>query len=169
MNFSAFINPTIRVVVGTALLTLPGIFYSSASPQSAPYIAVNASLSVNKVKRGRTVQASVVMDIPSGYHVNSSKPLEKFLIPTQLKMEAPDGIRVGIVSYPRPFLRKFKFSKSNVSVYERRAPMRVSLTVPAGASTGSKELKVRLKYQSCNDEVCFPPQTKELILWLNVE
>ena len=125
------------------------------------------SLSANKGDQA-SVQASVVMEIPSGYHVNSSRPLEKFLIPTQLKVEAPDGIRVGPVSYPRPVLRKFKFSKSNVSVYEGRAPMRVTLTVPAGASVGSKELKVRLRYQSCNDEVCFPPQTKELSLWLNV-
>ena len=169
MNSSAFINTTIRLTLITAVLVLPGSFQTSASPQSAPYIAVNASLSANKVRPRRSVQASVVMEIPSGYHVNSSRPLEKFLIPTQLKVEAPDGIRVGPVSYPRPVLRKFKFSKSNVSVYEGRAPMRVTLTVPAGASAGSKELKVRLRYQSCNDEVCFPPQTKELSLWLNVE
>lgn len=169
MNFSAFINPTTRLVLITAVLFLPGSFQTPAAPQSAPHIAVNASLSANKVRRGRAVKASVVMDIPSGYHVNSSKPLEKFLIPTQLKVEAPDGIRVGPVSYSRAVLRKFKFSKNNVSVYEGRAPMRVTLTVPAGASTGSKELTVRLRYQSCNDEVCFPPQTKELSLWLNVE
>lgn len=169
MNSSAFIKTSLRLILITAVLVLPGSIYTSAAPQSAPYIAVNASLSANKVRPRRSVQASVVMEIPSGYHVNSSRPLEKFLIPTQLKVEAPDGIRVGPVSYPRPVLRKFKFSKSNVSVYEGRAPMRVTLTVPAGASVGSKELKVRLRYQSCNDEVCFPPQTKELSLWLNVE
>jgi hypothetical protein len=47
--------------------------------------------------------------------------------------------------------------------------MRFNLTVPAGVSTGSKEVKLQLRYQSCNDEVCFPPQTKHLSVWLNVE
>jgi len=109
------------------------------------------------------------MDIPSGYHVNSNRPLEKFLIATQVKVEAPTGIRVGPVSYPRAVLRSFKFSKNRVSVYEGRATMRFNVSVPRGVSTGSKEIKVRLKYQSCNDEVCFPPQSRELSLWLNVE
>ncbi|MGI9069543.1 MAG: protein-disulfide reductase DsbD N-terminal domain-containing protein, partial [Pyrinomonadaceae bacterium] len=147
----------------------PSSFYSATVLQSAPNIGVNGSLSANRAQRGRTVQATVVMDIPSGYHVNSSKPLEKFLIPTQVKVEAPKGLRLGLVSYPRAVLRKFKFSKNRVSVYEGRATMRFSITVPKDASPGSKEIKVRVRYQSCNDEVCFPPQSRELSLWLNVE
>jgi DsbC/DsbD-like thiol-disulfide interchange protein len=102
------------------------------------------------------------MEIPAGYHVNSNRPLEKFLIPTQLQVEAPDGVRVSAVSYPRALLRKLKFSKNKVSVYEGRATMRFNVTVPAGFGADSTELKARLKYQSCNDEVCFPPQTREV-------
>jgi DsbC/DsbD-like thiol-disulfide interchange protein len=166
MKYFRFTN---RALLPVAFLIISGNLSSSALPQSAPHINVNASLSRNKVQRGRTVRASVVMDIPSGYHVNSSRPLEKFLIPTDLKVDAPDGIRVGPVSYPRAVLRKFKFSKNKVSVYEGRATMRFHLTAPGDVSAGSKEVKVRVRYQSCNDEVCFPPQTKELNLWLNVE
>lgn len=159
----------VRLLLIVAFLTAPSSFYSAPVPQSAPKIGVNGSLSANKVQRGRTVQATVVMNIPSGYHVNSSRPLERFLIATQVKVEAPKGIRVGPVSYPRAVLRSFKFSKKRVSVYEGRATMRFSITVPKGVSTGSKEIRLRLRYQSCNDEVCFPPQSRELSLWLNVE
>lgn len=162
-------DTTIRFLLLTIVLLFPADLYSSIVPQSAPNIGVNGSLSANKVKRGRTVQATVVMNIPSGYHVNSSRPLEKFLIATQLKVEAPKGIRVGAVSYPRAVLRKFQFSKNRVSVYEGRATMRFSVSVPNDAPTGSKEIKVRLRYQSCNDDACFPPQNKDVSLWLNVE
>lgn len=158
-----------RLLLIVAFLTTPSSFYSAPVPQSAPNIGVSGSLSANKTQRGRTVPATVVMDIPSGYHVNSSRPLEKFLIATQVKVEAPKGIRVGPVSYPRAVLRSFKFSKNRVSVYEGRATMRFNITVARDVSTGSKEIKVRLKYQSCNDEVCFPPQSRDLSLWLNVE
>jgi DsbC/DsbD-like thiol-disulfide interchange protein len=169
MDYSKTIKGAILFFVATAFLVLPGSVNSHAVPQSAPHINVSASLSNNKVNRGRSVRATVLMEIPNGYHVNSNRPLEKFLIPTQLKVEAPDGIRVGAVIYPRAVLRKFKFSKNNVSVFEGRATMRFNLTVPARVSTGSKEVKLQLRYQSCNDEVCFPPQTKDLSVWLNVE
>jgi len=162
--------PTMRFLLIAAILIIPSSFYSAAVAQSGPpNISVNGSLSANKVKRGRTVQATVVMTIPSGYHVNSSRPLEKFLIATQLKVEAPKGVRVGAVSYPRAIVRKFQFSKNRVSVYEGRPTMRFSVSVPNDLATGSKEIKVRLRYQSCNDEACFPPLNKDVSLWLNVE
>lgn len=169
MNFLTTIKGAILFFVATVFLVIPGSVNSHPAPQSPPHINVSASLASNKVGRGRSVRATVVMDIPGGYHVNSNRPLEKFLIPTSLKVEAPDGIRVGPIFYPRAILRKFKFSKNNVSVYEGRAIMRFNLTVPANVSTGAKEVKLQLRYQSCNDEVCFPPQTKDLTLWLNVQ
>jgi thiol:disulfide interchange protein DsbD len=151
------------------LLVAPANFLAKPLPQAAPNIGVTAALSAQKVQRGRTVQATVVMDIPSGFHVNSNRPLEKFLIPTQLKIDAPKGVRLGPVSYPRAVLRNFKFSKNRVSVYEGRATMRFNVTVLASFSTGSTELKAHLRYQSCNDEVCFPPQSRDVSLWLNVQ
>jgi DsbC/DsbD-like thiol-disulfide interchange protein len=169
MKFLRFANPAIRLLLIAMLLMVPGSFYSTGLPQSPPHISVSGSLSANRTQRGRTVQASVVMDIPAGYHVNSNKPLEKFLIPTSLKIEAPNGIRVGRVNYPRAVLRTFKFSKNRVSVYEGRATVRFKITAPKSFNSGSAEVKVRLRYQSCDDEVCFPPQTREVSLWLNVE
>ncbi len=167
MKFRLLFNFVQLLIVGS-LLTLPAALNVSANPQSAPNIGINASVSPDRVSRGRAARASVVMDIPGGYHVNSSRPLEKFLIPTQLTIEAPDGIRASSVSYPRAVLRKLKFSKNRVSVYEGRALMRFTVTVPANVGGGSKEIKLKLRYQACNDDVCFPPQTKQMSLWLNV-
>jgi DsbC/DsbD-like thiol-disulfide interchange protein len=163
-----FRDTAVRFLLIAVFLIAPSSLYSVTAPQS-PNIGVNGLLSANKVKRGGTVQATVVMNIPSGYHVNSSRPLERFLIATQLNVEAPKGIRLGAVSYPRAVLRKFQFSKNRVSVYEGRATMRFSISVPKDAPTGTKEIKVRLRYQSCNHEACFPPQNKDVSLWLNVE
>ena len=163
------VNPAIQILLVAGFMVLPGSFYSAPMPQSAPNIGINGSLSPDKTRRGRMVQATVVMDIPSGYHVNSNRPLEKFLIPTQLTIEAPKGIRVGRVSYPRAVVHKFNFSKNQVAVYEGRATMRFRVSVPANFNSGSAEIKVRVRYQSCNDDVCFPPQTREVSLWLNVE
>jgi thiol:disulfide interchange protein DsbD len=159
----------IQLALTTALFVVPSNFFAAVAPQSAPNIPVDGSLAMDKIGRGRSVQGTVFMDIPSGYHVNSNRPLENFLIATQLQIEAPKGIRLGRILYPRALLRSLKFSKNKVSVFEGRTTMRFSVTVPRNFNGNSTEIKARLKFQSCNDDTCFPPQTREISMWLNVE
>jgi DsbC/DsbD-like thiol-disulfide interchange protein len=137
-------------------------FISVAQGQSPPNISVNNYLTSNKVRKGRSVQGVVELQIPTGFHIHSNRPLEKFLIATQLQLEAPKGVRVGAVTYPRAILRSLKFSKNKVALYEGKVVLRFNLTVPASFSGDSVELKGRLRYQSCNDEVCFRPENRDL-------
>jgi thiol:disulfide interchange protein DsbD len=148
---------------------MPAAFYSAPVPQSSSDINVNGSLAPDKLKKGRIARATVVMDIPSGLHVQSSKPLDKFLVATKLDVETPSGMQVGPISYPRAQMRNLKFSKKAVAVYEGRAILRFNVTVPANYSGGSGEIKGKLRFQACNDESCFPPITREVKMWLNVE
>jgi DsbC/DsbD-like thiol-disulfide interchange protein len=90
-------------------------------------------------------------------------------VATKLDVETPSGMQVGPVSYPRPLMRKLKFSKGAVAVYEARAVVRFNVTVPANYSGGSGEIRGKLRFQACNDESCFPPVTREVKMWLNVE
>jgi Disulphide bond corrector protein DsbC len=151
------------------ILLIPATFYSSPVPQSSADVNVSGSIAPDKVKKGRIVRASVVMDIPSGLHVQSSKPLDKFLVATKLDVETPAGMKVGPISYPRALMRKLKFSKGMVAVYEGKSVVRFNVTVPANYSGGSGEIKGKLRFQACNDEACFPPVTREVKMWLNVE
>jgi len=147
------------------LLLLPVTLYS----QSASDVNVSGSLAPDKIKKGRVVRASVVMDIPNGLHVQSSKPLDKFLVATKLDVETPSGMQVGAISYPRAQMRNLKFSKKAVAVYEGRATLRFNVTVPANYSGGAGEIKGKLRFQACNDDSCFPPMTREVKMWLTVE
>jgi DsbC/DsbD-like thiol-disulfide interchange protein len=162
MKHLTFKHHMARLFVAFALLNLPVGLYGSPAPQSAPNISVNGYASTDRVQRGRIVQVAVVMEIPHGYHVNSNRPLESFLKATQLKVEAPAGVRVGPVTYPRALLRTFSFSKDKLSVYEGRVLLRFNATVPANFGSGSMELKAKVNYQSCSDALCFPPQSREV-------
>jgi thioredoxin:protein disulfide reductase len=161
MSVSVFLHAGPRSAGLSGNLSLP-------APQSAPNITVSGKLANDKVKRGGSTRGTVTMEIPSGYHVNSNRPLEKFLVATQLQLETPNGLRVGPIAYPRAVLRTFTFSKVKVSVYEGRPVMSFTVSVPAGAPTGQVELKGRLRYQSCSDSLCFPPRTLEVKLYLTV-
>lgn len=157
----------LRLFALSVVLILPVTLYSMP-PQSAADVQVNGALAPDRVAKGRVVKATVVMDIPAGLHVQSSKPLDKFLVATKLDVETPGGMTAGPVSYPRAVMRKLKFSKSMVAVYEGRAMIRFNVTVPANYNGGSGEIKGRLRFQACNDDACFPPITREVKMWLNV-
>jgi len=148
------------LIMSVLLLALPFSFQAEPLSIVQPNISANGFFSTDKAQQGRTIQAAVVLDIPSGFHINSNRPLAKFLIATSLKIEAPGGIRVGPISYPRAQLRNFSFSQDKLSVYEGRVVLRFSVTIPANFATGVTPLRARLRYQSCNDEACFPPVSR---------
>jgi thiol:disulfide interchange protein DsbD len=159
----------LRIFSLLVIVLIPATFYSNPVPQSSTDVNVSGSIAPDKIKKGRVVRATVVMDIPSGLHVQSSKPLDKFLVATKLDVETPSGMKVGPISYPRALMRKLKFSKGMVAVYEGKSIVRFNVTVPANYSGGSGEIKGKLRFQACNDESCFPPVTREVKMWLNVE
>lgn len=154
-------------LIGTLflLILLPATFYA----QSSADVNISGSIAPDKTRKGRTVRGGVLMEIPSGLHVQSSKPLDKYLIATKLDIETPSGMQVGPITYPRAVMRKLKFSKNAVAVYEGRAMLRFNLMVPAHYSGSSGEIKGKLRFQACNEESCFPPVTREVKMWLNVE
>jgi thiol:disulfide interchange protein DsbD len=159
----------IKTAVLIAILLSPAALYSTPLPQSSGDVKVSGSIAPDKIKKGRVVKATVVMEIPQGLHVQSNKPLDKFLIATKLDVETPSGMQVGPIAYPRALMRNLKFSKDRVAVYEGRTMIRFPVTVPANYSGGSGEIKGKLRFQACNDESCFPPVTREVKMWLNVE
>jgi thioredoxin:protein disulfide reductase len=155
----------IRLLPLLFLLLLPATLYA----QSASDVNVSGSIAPDKIKKGRVVRGTVVMEIPAGLHVQSNRPLDKYLIATKLDLETPSGMQAGPVSYPRAVMRNLKFSKGAVAVFEGRAVLRFNVTVPASYNGSSGEIKGKLRFQACNDESCFPPVVREVKMWLNVE
>jgi thiol:disulfide interchange protein DsbD len=145
------------------------LFATSLYAQSASDVNVSGSIAPDKIKKGRVVRGTVVMEIPAGLHVQSNRPLDKYLVATKLDLETPSGMQAGPISYPRAVMRNLKFSKGAVAVFEGRAMFRFNVTVPASYKGGSGEIKGKLRFQACNDESCFPPITREVKMWLNVE
>ena len=152
-----------------ALLLAPTDFMSA--PARAPQggnINVNGFFSTDPARQGSTFQAAIVLDIPGGLHVNGNRPLGKFAIPTSVKLDAPRGMKLSAVTYPRAQVRSFRFGEGTpperLAVYEGRAIIRFNVTVPPDFDRGVARVRATVRYQSCSDEVCFPPATRELVL-----
>ena len=104
------------------------------------------------------VVVPLTLRIRPGYHVNSNRPAEDYLIPTKLTWDAAP-ITLKSVNYPDAENVTYSFSEKPLSVYSGK--IRVISTFKASQSLGAdfKALTGRLRYQACNDKACFPPQT----------
>lgn len=140
-------------------------------PQNNNDVGVNGFFSVDPAQQGSTFQAAVVMDIPRGLHVNANKPLGKYAVPTVVRVEAPRGFRVTPVTYPRGSVRTFSFGgaeATRLAVYEGRTVFRFNVSVPAGHPLQVETVRVNVRFQSCTDEVCYPPAARDLGLRIAV-
>ncbi len=137
-------------------------YFTSTNAQS-----VSGSIANGTVTRGTAARATVVLSIPGGLHVNSSRPGSEYAIPTSVRASAK-GVRVGAVVYPRGKNRKFEFSEGTINVYEGRTAFNFPVTVPAGHRGPTVNVNVTVRYQACTNEVCYPPTSKQIKLTARV-
>ncbi len=97
---------------------------------------------------------TLTLDVAEGWHVNSEKPLQDYLIPTKLSLAK--GQPLAKVSYPEPVIRKLGFQRSQLSLLEGSVQLTGKLPDSIGvAATTSVELQL----QACSDEICLAPET----------
>lgn len=134
-----------------------------------PSIEAQGLFSVKKAPRGGTFQGAVIIGIPNGYHINSNRPTNKFMIPTSVRVTAPRGVRVGAVRFPRANVRTFSFAPGErLPVFEGNPAVRFDVTVPAAYAQDRIRLRVVVSYQACSDEACFRPAERDMTLSINV-
>lgn len=136
---------------------------------SGKVVKVSTGESVYKVKRGSPVQIAVVVEVEDGYHINSNRPAEKYLIPTALKIERLAGLSTTPIIYPKARLQKFEFSEKQLSVFEGKAVLKLSARALPALPAGSHTLKGKLTVQACNNQQCLRPQTIDVSIPLQVE
>jgi len=114
-------------------------------------------------KRGQTAQAKIAVSIQPGYHVNSDKPAESYLIPLRLTW-TPGALEPAEVLFPKPQMEKYEFSEKPLSVFTGDFNLTVRFKTPAAAPLGPGVMLGKLRYQACNDHACFPPKSAEVRL-----
>jgi hypothetical protein len=170
MRSAKAVIPRLRSGRGISLLSIPSLlalcalcgeafatFHSAQLPRAADVVTSEIYVSLAPVPRGRTVEIAVVGHIRPGFHMNSNKPSEDYLIPTTLAADLHPGFTLAGIAYPPGVMRKFKFTKTALSVYEGIFTVRLKLQVATDAPLGAQKIPLTLRYQACNDEACLPP------------
>ncbi|NCO33871.1 MAG: DUF255 domain-containing protein [Armatimonadetes bacterium] len=137
------------------------------STSSASRVSTRLEPARITVTPGATVKVSLVLEIAPGWHVNSHKPSQEFLIPTAVQPPRDSsGVRITEAAYPKGKKRKFQFSKEELSVYERRVTIPLKLALAKSAPL-PRTVKLQVRVQACNDSTCLAPATLEVFLKLD--
>jgi hypothetical protein len=135
-----------------------------------PAQAVEISTDKIEIKAGAAGEAVVKLKIKQPFHVNANPPSEKNLIPTEISYETAHGIAPSKAVYPNGEMKTFSFSPNKpLSVYSGETIIKIPLKVAANAEKSVHLLNGKLNVQPCDDEVCYKPQTLDVVLAVNVK
>jgi len=129
-----------------------------ALPSPATVVKPQTLVSLEPVPRGKPFEIAVVVEIVKGFHMNSHKPTDPYLIPTTLTTQLPAGFDVADTIYPDGHEEKFSFSPNKtLNVYTGKVVLRLKLTAHPDAPLGATTIPITLRYQACNDTTCLQP------------
>jgi thiol:disulfide interchange protein DsbD len=131
-------------------------------------VTARAYLSLSTFHPGSSGYLALSADISDGWHINSSEPLEKYLIPTILEVVAPDGIEVELILYPEPDLVKLDISDERMPLYHGRTTLGAFIRVGEDVEPGSYEIRATLHYQGCNNLTCLEPASASATVTMRV-
>jgi len=95
-------------------------------------------------------------------------PGAKDYLPIALELNSP-GVKAGKLTYPKSQDWYFEPTKEHVPVYQ--APFRLTqdVTVAPGTKAGALIVTGVLKYQACDETICYNPVTEPIAWTINVK
>jgi thiol:disulfide interchange protein DsbD len=120
-------------------------------------VKIETYQSFNKVYPGTEFKLAVKVKVEEGWHINSHKPYDEYLIPTSLTIVENPNFKLKKVAYPEPHDFKLSFSETPLSVWEGTVYIGALVEVDSNLTPGTYLLIVELEYQACNDISCQAP------------
>ena len=130
---------------------------------------VKATAQPVEIGAGSSGEAVVYLAIQNGYHINANPPTYPYLIATALEVPPANGLSLGKVSYPKSLNRKFAFAEKPLAVYERETEIKATVKADKSAKQGKQSLAAKLRIQACDEAVCYPPGTLELVIPVTIK
>ncbi len=144
----------------TFSLYLTLLLVSNACAQSVNPLSVEPVQKI-VVPRGKSVSFKVQAKIEPGFHVNSNKPNEDYLIPMRMTWQS-DPLVVESVKYPAGHDEKYTFSEKPLNVLTGNFEILVTVRAPEKIEPQMHVMLGKLRYQACSDKACLVPKTIEV-------
>jgi thiol:disulfide interchange protein len=156
----------VRALIATIALLL--VSSQTAVAQLRGIKAEVTSLVESDAAPGSPVRAALQVRLPERFHVQSDAPRDPTLIPTVLSVDAPEGVTVAEIVFP-PASEFNQIGQSQpLLVFEHAFTIGVRFDIAPAVPIGRLEVPARLRYQACDDRLCYAPVTADLLWTLTV-
>jgi thiol:disulfide interchange protein len=149
-----------RRIAFVLLTLLVGATTAAAQLRRIP-AEITPLVETDGARTGSDVRVALKVALPDGYHVQSNKPRDPSLIPTEVTVEAPAGVQVAEVVFPEAEDFKQEGLPEPLLVFEREFVIGVGLKLAADVPPGELVVPVRLRYQACDDKMCYAPSNAQ--------
>ena len=154
-------RPKRLLPIAVFLICLSAFAQISNAP-TTPTVTV-APIAPVTIERGKAGTFSVDVRIAAGFHINSNKPKDEYLIPTTLKMDPPSDVVITLIKYPQGEDLAFPFSPDQkINVYSGDITIHGVIKAMSTSGTGTYRVHGALKYQACDNAACYPPKSVPL-------
>jgi uncharacterized protein YyaL (SSP411 family) len=131
-------------------------------------VTVEAALSSSVAHPGELLEARVTLTIDKGWSVSAHRPLARDLVPFTVSL-LDDQLTAQPPRYPEGIAVKGGLTREPIgAVYFDAAAVVIPLRVPARAEPGVTRLRLRARYQPCDERDCRSPEAVTLELPLSV-
>jgi thioredoxin:protein disulfide reductase len=120
------------------------------------------------VVAGAKVRLALTVALPEGLHTQSDKPRDPTLIPTVLTIDAAPGVTVDEIVYPPATEFKVAGLDQLLDVFEHNFAIGVQVALDPTVPAGDLVIPARLRYQACDANLCYAPDTAKLQWTLRV-
>ena len=126
-------------------------------------VTISATLGADGMVFAEVSILYVDIDLDEGLHLYG-QPIPEGFIPTEVSVEAPEGVEVAETRYPSTVPFHIEGIDEEFRTFEA-GQIRVAVPINNGLREGeSFPLKVNVSYQACTDRECFLPQNRTLEL-----
>lgn len=127
------------------------------------------------IRQGILRQLVVRFDLGEGFHIYG-EPVPKGMIPTSVSVTGPSGLVIEAPVFPPTEILRLESMGMELPVWGGS----VDIVIPFYAigelvsetrplDSDSIDMSIGVRYQACNDEVCYPPKTETLSLQLALD
>jgi thiol:disulfide interchange protein len=133
-----------------------------------PKADVSAIVEHSGYDPGTTARVALLVSLPEGLHTQSNKPRDETLIPTELTVDAPQGVTLQEIVWPPATDLKQVGADKPLAVFEQKFAIGAQLAI-ASTLQGDVAVPARLRYQACDSNLCYAPTTATVEWHLRVE
>jgi thiol:disulfide interchange protein len=155
-------------VTGLILLGVYVAVAAQMSPRRSQQVEIAPIAESDAVPAGTTVRLALQLTIAEGLHAQANHPRDASAIPMRLSIDTPDGVSYQDVAFPPSIDFRIQGFDELAPVFTGKVVVGARVAIAADHPLGPLSLPAHLRYQACDDKLCYPPKTIDTVWNLQV-